>query len=163
MNNKLKISVLFVCMGNICRSPTAEGVFRNLVFKQNLSGSILTDSAGTHAYHVGEAPDGRAQATAMTRGIDLSDLRARSAVKNDFEIFDYILAMDNDNYQILKSISPVNQLDKLKLFLDFTSEYKDTEVPDPYYGGEQGFDYVFDLVESASEGLLNDIRSRYLE
>jgi len=163
MNNKLKISVLFVCMGNICRSPTAEGVFRNLVFKHNFSNSIITDSAGTHAYHVGEPPDGRAQSTAKTRGIDLSDIRARRATKEDFENFDYVLAMDNDNYQILKSICPSKQLSKLKLFLDFTSEYSDSEVPDPYYGGEQGFNYVFDLVESASDGLLKDIQKRYFK
>ncbi|MFV2060665.1 MAG: low molecular weight protein-tyrosine-phosphatase [Gammaproteobacteria bacterium] len=163
MNNNLKISVLFVCMGNICRSPTAEGVFRALVAKHKFADTILTDSAGTHAYHVGEPPDGRAQATALTRGIDLSDLRARRATKEDFNNFDYVLAMDNDNYQILKSICPSNQIDKLKLFLDYTSDYDDTEVPDPYYGGEQGFDYVFDLVESASTGLLKDIQNRFLK
>ncbi len=163
MKNKKVVNVLFVCMGNICRSPTAEGVFRDLVFKQNYSNSIFTDSAGTHAYHIGEPPDGRSQKTALSRGIDLSDLRARKAVKEDFDNFDYVLAMDNDNYQILKALCPSNYLDKLKLFLDFTSDYNDSEVPDPYYGGVQGFDYVFDLVESASNGLLDDIKSRYLQ
>ncbi len=161
MKNKKIVNVLFVCMGNICRSPTAEGVFRNLVFKQNYSDTILTDSAGTHAYHIGESPDRRAQTTALSRGIDLSDLRARKAIKEDFGNFDYILAMDNDNYQILKTLCPSNHIDKLKLFLDFTSDYDDSEVPDPYYGGPQGFDYVFDLVQSASNGLLDDIKSRY--
>ncbi len=160
ISNK-KIHVLFVCMGNICRSPTAEGVFRALVVKNNYSEFILTDSAGTHAYHVGEPPDGRSQSTAITRGIDLSDLRARRAVKEDFDKFDYVLAMDMDNFQILKSLCPSQHVDKLKLFLDFTTDYDDTEVPDPYYGGERGFEYVFDLVESASNGLLSDIKTRY--
>lgn len=150
-------------MGNICRSPTAEGVFRDLVSKQNYSDSILTDSAGTHAYHIGEPPDSRAQSTALSRGIDLGDLRARRAIKADFDDFDYVLAMDRDNYQILESLCPSKHQDKLKLFLDFTLDYSDTEVPDPYYGGEQGFNYVFDLVESASRGLLNDIKTRYFK
>ncbi len=160
INNK-KIHVLFVCMGNICRSPTAEGVFRALVAKHNFSDSILTDSAGTHAYHVGEPPDSRAQSTATARGIDLSDLQARRIVKEDFDKFDYVLAMDMDNFKILKSLCPSQHINKLKLFLDFSADYDDTEVPDPYYGGERGFEYVFDLVESASNGLLNDIKARY--
>ncbi|VAW91890.1 Low molecular weight protein tyrosine phosphatase [hydrothermal vent metagenome] len=162
INNK-KIQVLFVCMGNICRSPTAEGVFRELVNNSGYSEDIITDSAGTHAYHVGEQPDARAQATALTRGIDLSDLRARRAIKDDFDNFDYVLAMDMDNFQILKSICPSKHINKLKLFLDFTSEYDDTEVPDPYYGGDKGFEYVFDLVESASNGLLKNIKARYFK
>jgi len=159
--NSKKIKVLFVCMGNICRSPTAEGVFRDLVLKQGFSKTILTDSAGTHAYHIGEPPDGRAQTTALSRGIDLSDLTARKAIKSDFDNFDYVLAMDNDNYHILNSLCSDEHQDKLKLFLDFTTDFDDSEVPDPYYGGEKGFDYVFDLVESASKGLLDDIRKRY--
>lgn len=157
-----KVKVLFVCMGNICRSPTAEGVFRHLVKQQNLEHMIETDSAGTHAYHVGEPPDHRAQLTADGRGIDLSDLRARRATSSDFEEFDYVLAMDKDNYSILKSISPAGFESRLKLFLGFAPQLKTKEVPDPYYGGDKGFDAVFDMVEVASQGLLNDIKSKYL-
>ena len=159
--SKNKISILFVCMGNICRSPTAEGVFRHLVQQEGHAGWISTDSAGTHAYHIGEQPDRRAQQTARSRGIDLSDLRGRKAVKNDFEKFDYVLAMDDDNYQILESMCPSGFENKLSLFLDFSKEYSETQVPDPYYGGDQGFEHVFDLVESASRGLLEDITKHF--
>lgn len=155
------VNVLFVCMGNICRSPTAEGVFRHLVSQEGLSDTIRTDSAGTHAYHVGEPPDRRAQATALQRGIDLSDLRARRANAVDFEEFDYVLAMDQDNYSILESICPAGYEDRLSLFLEFAAEPSLKEVPDPYYGGDKGFDRVFDMVEQASDGLLQDIRQRY--
>ncbi len=162
MNKKIKkVSVIFVCMGNICRSPTAEGVFRHLVHQKGLTDWISTESAGTHAYHIGEQPDRRAQQTALSRGIDLSDLRGRKAIKSDFTEFDYVLAMDDDNYQILESICPVGLEDKLSLFLDFSDEYSETQVPDPYYGGDQGFEHVFDLVESASRGLLKDIKRRF--
>lgn len=161
MKKKEKVSVLFICMGNICRSPTAEGVFRHLVQKEGLDHWIQTDSAGTHSYHVGNEPDHRAQQTALSRGIDLSDLRARKAISDDFNQFDYLLAMDNDNYQILEQICPEGLESKLKLFLDFTNEFTETEVPDPYYGGDKGFEHVFDLVESASRGLLDDIKKRY--
>lgn len=159
--SKNKVNVLFVCMGNICRSPTAEGVFRHLLQQQGHDHWIITDSAGTHAYHIGEQPDHRAQQTALGRGIDLSDLRARKAVKNDFHEFDYVLAMDDDNYQLLENICPAGLEDKLGLFLDFSEEYSETQVPDPYYGGERGFEHVFDLVESASRGLLADILKRF--
>ena len=161
MNKSRNIKVLFICMGNICRSPTAEGVFRHLVEQEGHADWIITDSAGTHAYHIGEQPDRRAQQTALKRGIDLSDLRARKALAKDFHEFDYLLAMDNDNYAILESICPAGQEDKLKLFLDFSDDYSETEVPDPYYGGDQGFEHVFDLVESASRGLLEDIKKRF--
>ncbi len=159
--SKNKVNVLFVCMGNICRSPTAEGVFRHLLQKQGHDHWIITDSAGTHAYHIGEQPDHRAQQTALGRGIDLSDLRARKAVKNDFHEFDYVLAMDDDNYQLLENICPAGLEDKLGVFLDCSEEYSETQVPDPYYGGERGFEHVFDLVESASRGLLADILKRF--
>lgn len=159
--SKNKINVLFVCMGNICRSPTAEGVFRHLLQQKGHDHWIITDSAGTHAYHIGEQPDHRSQQTALGRGIDLSDLRARKAVKNDFHEFDYVLAMDDDNYQLLENICPAGLEDKLGLFLDFSEEYSETQVPDPYYGGERGFEHVFDLVESASRGLLADILKRF--
>jgi len=113
--SKNKISVVFVCMGNICRSPTAEGVFRHLVHQEGLDDWITTDSAGTHAYHIGEQPDHRAQQTARSRGIDLGDLRARKAIENDFHEFDYVLAMDDDNYQLLEQICPAGLGDKLSL------------------------------------------------
>lgn len=160
MKNKEKVSVLFVCMGNICRSPTAEGVFRNIIRQQGFDDWIFTDSAGTHAYHVGEQPDQRAQQTARSRGIDLSDLKARKAIPADFHEFDYILAMDNYNYELLLEICPDGLEEKLSLFLEFTKEYSETEVPDPYYGGEHGFEHVFDLVESASLGLLEHINKQ---
>ena len=156
-----QIKVLFVCLGNICRSPTAEGVFRHLVQQEGHSDWIKTDSAGTHAYHVGEQPDRRAQQTARTRGIDLSDLRGRQAVANDFHEFDYILAMDNENYQNLQSLCPAGHEDKLSLFLNFSKEYSESQVPDPYYGGDRGFEHVFDLVESASRGLLETIKKQH--
>ena len=158
--SKNKISILFVCMGNICRSPTAEGVFRHLVQQEGHDSWITTDSAGTHAYHIGEQPDHRSQQTALTRGIDLGDLRARKAVTKDFHEFDYVLAMDDDNYQLLENICPAGLENKLSLFLDFSDEYSESQVPDPYYGGDRGFEHVFDLVESASRGLLQDIIKR---
>ncbi|MCK4866092.1 MAG: low molecular weight phosphotyrosine protein phosphatase [Gammaproteobacteria bacterium] len=161
MKNNKQVSVLFVCLGNICRSPTAEGVFRHLVKQEGHDSWIATDSAGTHAYHIGEQPDRRAQQTARTRGVDLSDLRGRKAIKTDFEEFDYVLAMDDENYQILEAMCPTGLSDKLSLFLDFSKEYSETQVPDPYYGGDQGFEHVFDLVESASRGLLEDITKRF--
>ncbi|MFK5914903.1 MAG: low molecular weight protein-tyrosine-phosphatase [Woeseiaceae bacterium] len=160
--SKKNVSVVFVCLGNICRSPTAEGVFRHLVEQEGLDDWISTDSAGTHAYHVGNQPDLRAQQTAKSRGIDLSDLRGRQAVAQDFNDFDYVLAMDNENYQNLKEICPDGLEDKLSLFLDFSQDFLETQVPDPYYGGDKGFEHVFDLVESASRGLLEDIKLRYI-
>ena len=161
MTSKVNVAVLFVCMGNICRSPTAEGVFRNLVQEEGHDDWISTDSAGTHAYHIGNEPDHRTQQTARNRGIDLSDLRARKAIEKDFHEFDYVLAMDDDNFQILEDLCPEGIEGKLRLFLDFSKEYPETQVPDPYYGGDKGFEHVFDLVDSASRGLLNDIKKRY--
>ena len=156
------VNVLFVCMGNICRSPTAEGVFRHLVREAGLEDKIRTDSAGTHAYHVGEQPDHRAQATALNRGIDLSDLRARKVTPVDFEKFEYVLAMDSDNHYLLEQICPSDYEERLKMFLQFAPQVPETDVPDPYYGGTKGFEKVFDMVEQASQGLLQDIKSRYL-
>ncbi len=147
-------------MGNICRSPTAHGVFRELVRDEGLEERVEIDSAGTHAYHVGNPPDQRAQATARSRGIDLSDLRARQVSADDFRDYDYILAMDQDNYAILQSQCPRDERHRLHMFLDFAPEQGVREVPDPYYGGARGFDQVFDLVEAASRGLLADIRRR---
>ena len=155
------IRVLFVCLGNICRSPTAEGVFRQLIRTEGLSQRIKTDSAGTHAYHVGEPPDRRAQATAVRRGVDISDLRARKVSVVDFDQFHYVLAMDNENLQNLIAICPPRQRQRLHLFLDFAQQCNESEVPDPYHDGPQGFEQVFDLVEAASRGLLADIQQRY--
>jgi len=161
MNNQIK--VLFVCMGNICRSPTAHGVFEHLVMSENLSDRIYVDSAGTHAYHVGEDPDPRSQEVARQRGIKLDHLRARKAIAEDFEKFDYVLAMDQDNFYNLSTICPSKHREKLKLFLDFAPQLKPVrEVPDPYYGGPKGFDNVFDMVEQASIGLLDDIKDKFL-
>ena len=157
-----KVKVLFVCMGNICRSPTAHGVFRQLVEQEGLAGQIEIDSAGTHAYHVGESPDARAQSTAARRGIDISDLKARRAETADFEEYDYILAMDQDNYHGLSGIAPAGGHDKIYLFMDFARDARSREVPDPYYGGPDGFERVFDMVEDAAAGLLADIRRRHL-
>ena len=151
------VNVLFVCMGNICRSPAAEGVFTRLVEEQGLQDKIGIDSAGTHAYHTGEAPDSRAQKSALERGVDISSLRARKAIAKDFEKFDYVLAMDYDNLSHLESICPEGHEEKLVLFLEFASQSDVKEVPDPYYGGPLGFERVLDLVEDASRGLLDTI------
>lgn len=156
-----QVKVLFVCMGNICRSPTAEGVFTGLVEQAGLSDRIQTDSAGTHSYHVGSAPDSRAQATAQTRGFDLSALRARKFTADDFLDFDYVLAMDDDNYQNMQAIKPSNATAEFRLFLDYATEHKEREVPDPYYGGPSGFERVFDMVEDAAAGLLEHIKRKH--
>ena len=154
------VSVLFVCLGNICRSPTAEGVFRDLVEREGLSGQITIDSAGTHAYHVGEQPDRRAQAEAQRRGIDISSLRGRQARAQDFQTFDYVLAMDRSNHDNLMSICPLGAEDRLSMFLDFAPDLERREVPDPYYDG--GFNKVYDMIEQAAQGLLADIRAKHL-
>ncbi|WP_295454396.1 low molecular weight protein-tyrosine-phosphatase [uncultured Thiodictyon sp.] len=157
MNDNARVKVLFVCMGNICRSPTAHGVFRHLVREAGQEAVIQIDSAGTHAYHVGEPPDARATATARARGVDISDLRARRASSEDFLYYDYVLAMDQDNYHSLARICPPTMEPKLLLFMDFAPDLKCREVPDPYYGGARGFDQVFDLVEAAARGLLEHL------
>jgi len=154
------VKVLFVCMGNICRSPTAHGVFRDLVRKEGLDGQVEIDSAGTHAYHVGNPPDQRARQTAYARGLDLSDLRARQVTPDDFAVYDYILAMDEENLALLEAQCPAEYRERVRLFLDFAPDQGVSEVPDPYYGGEKGFEYVFDLVDAASRGLLADIKGR---
>jgi protein-tyrosine phosphatase len=150
-------------MGNICRSPTAHGVFRKLVEDAGLIDHIEIDSAGTHAYHEGEPPDWRAQEAALRRGIEMHDLRARRARSEDFEYFDYILAMDQDNYHSLSSICPEGRgLERrLMLLMDFAPQMRVREVPDPYYGASSGFETVYDMVEAAASGLLEDIRRRH--
>ena len=151
--------VLFVCLGNICRSPTAEGVFRAQVAAAGLSEVIGIDSAGTAAWHIGKAPDQRAQAAATRRGYDLTALRGRQVAIADFGEFDYILAMDRSNLADLLAQCPAEQRHKVRLFLSFSSQWQDHEVPDPYYGGADGFDQVLDMVEDAAHGLLSDIRA----
>ena len=155
------IKVVFVCLGNICRSPTAEGVFRALVEGQGLGDRIAVDSAGTGAWHVGEAPDPRAQEAARRRGVELSAMRARKATKEDFGTFDYVLAMDRDNLAALKKLCPPGQEHRLGLLLDYAPEARTRDVPDPYYGGGQGFEHVLDLIEAASAGLLAHIRKTH--
>ena len=152
-----QIKVLFVCMGNICRSPTAEGVFNKVITDKGTTKNFQVDSAGTHAYHVGEPSDSRAQQTAKRRGVDLSKIRARKVEHSDFEYFDHVLAMDADNYHMLLAASPDEYHHKIALFLDYAPERSENDVPDPYYGGANGFEHVFDLVEDASEGFYKTI------
>jgi protein-tyrosine phosphatase len=156
--NEEKVSVLFVCMGNICRSPTAEGVFRKIVDDAAMESRILVDSAGTHAYHVNEPPDRRARAAAERRGFRLDNIRARRVTAEDFARFDYILAMDEDNLLLLQESAPDRYRDKIRLFLEFAGFLRELEVPDPYYGGAAGFERVLDLVEEASRALLDTLR-----
>jgi len=154
----MSIKVCFVCMGNICRSPTAQGVFETLVKESQMSSRISIDSAGTHAYHIGEPPDHRAQEAAKRRGIDLSRQRARKIVVEDFEVFDYIVVMDGDNKNALLAFCPEEHLHKITLFMTHSASYEYDYVPDPYYGGISGFEVVLDMVESASVGLLEKIK-----
>ena len=151
-------SVLFVCLGNICRSPTAEGVFRHLAREAGLEGRIRIDSAGTGGYHVGAPPDARAMAAAQSRGYDLAAIRARKVAPEDFEQFDLILAMDEDNLVHLRGIAPQSSRARLGLLLDYAPGRPEREVPDPYYGGRNGFDQVLDLVNEACAGLLDELR-----
>ncbi|MEH6825180.1 MAG: low molecular weight protein-tyrosine-phosphatase [Motiliproteus sp.] len=152
--------MLFVCLGNICRSPTAQGVLLKQVRERRLESRITVDSAGTAAFHIGAAPDHRSIRVAAGRGYDLSPLRARRVRAEDFHRYDYILAMDSENLSSLQSIAPAESRAQLRLFLDFSSQHKFTEVPDPYYGGARGFDLVLDLIEDASRGFLDQLRSR---
>ena len=152
--------VLFVCLGNICRSPTADGIFREIIKREKLEQKIIVDSAGTGDWHIGKAPDSRTVAAAKKRGYDLSLLRARQVITADFDEFDYVLAMDNSNLRDLHSLRPTHFAGHLGLFLDFGSRKTHREVPDPYYGGHDGFELVLDLVEEAAEGLLTHIRQR---
>lgn len=151
------IRVLFVCLGNICRSPTAEGVFRSIVQARGLEHVISIDSAGTGDWHIGKCADTRATEAALKRGYDLSALRARQAEAEDFNNFDYVLAMDEDNLDNLRALAPADFAGHLGLFLEFATASSHREVPDPYYGEGQGFELVLDLIEDASEGLLNHI------
>lgn len=154
MKALVKTKILFVCMGNICRSPTAEGVTRTLADRAGLAGYFEFDSAGTHGYHIGNPPDARTRKAAAERGYDLSALKARQVNSYDFTRFDRILAMDRSNLELLRQACPESLRGKLGLFLDFADERDEDEVPDPYYGGAEGFQLVLDLIESAANGLL---------
>lgn len=150
--------ILFVCMGNICRSPIAEAVTRTLAQRQGLAAMLEVDSAGTHGhYHAGETPDARARRVAEKRGYDLSRLRARLVVEADFDRFDRILAMDEDNLAVLQRLRPEDSHARLGLFLECAGELGRSEIPDPYYGPEAGFERVVDLCELAAKGLLADL------
>ena len=156
------VRVLFVCLGNICRSPTAHAVFVHKVAQRNLQYDIEVDSAGTAAYHINKAPDARSQREGKKKGYDLGQLRARQVCARDFYDFDYILAMDNANLNNLRQDCPKEHLSKLGMFLDY-GDSVEKEVPDPYYGGEESFQHVLDLIEDAADGLLEEIiRQRQL-
>ena len=149
--------ILFICMGNICRSPTAEGVVRTLATRAGIASELEVDSAGTHGAHEGEPPDQRARKVAADRGYDLSGLRARRVKAQDFSRFDHILAMDRQNLAALRRICPPEHISKLGLFLDYANGLAADEVPDPYYGGVEGFENVLDMCERAALGLLDAI------
>ena len=155
-----RVRVLFVCLGNICRSPTAQGVFEQLLDEQGWQTRVEVDSAGTHAYHAGQPPDERAQAAALIRGIDLSGQRARKIRREDFHSFNYVLAMDSENLRDLRAMVPQEHSGHLGCLLDFVeSERKD--VPDPYYGGVQGFDVVLDILNEGSRAFLDYLVTRH--
>lgn len=148
-----------VCMGNICRSPMAEGVLRRAVHEAGLEHQIEIDSAGTHAYHVGDTPDMRAQEAVRRRGADISKLRGRKVADSDFDAFDYILVMDGDNYSKLIERAPVHHHDKIRRLLSFSRKYPNLDVMDPYYGGPQGFEENLDMIEDAVQGLIKEINA----
>ena len=152
--------VLMICMGNICRSPTAEGVLRHKLRQAGLAELVVVDSAGTHDYHVGAPPDHRAVQHAGRRGYDLTSLRARQVSRADFERFDLILAMDWDNLSLLEADCPPQHRHKLRRLTEFAARHDTPVVPDPYYGGAQGFERVLDLVEDACDGVIAHLRSR---
>lgn len=156
------IRVLFVCLGNICRSPTAEGVFRDLVSREGLSDKIETDSCGTSGWHKNDPPDSRAQEEARHRGIKIDDLKSRKTLDSDFSDFDFIIAMDHNNFDTLHVKCPKMYTSKIHMFLSFAPEIGIAEVPDPYYGGPDGFSDVFDMIDTASRGLLQHIRDTRL-
>lgn len=151
------MKVLFVCLGNICRSPSAEGVFRRALEQAGMADEIELDSCGVGDWHVGKAPDSRSQQAALRRGVDISGLRARQLRAQDFTEFDYVLAMDQDNLRAMRELKPANSKAQLGLFLDFAGT-PGAEVPDPYYGGEEGFENVLNMIEAASEGLIQHLK-----
>jgi len=160
MSDIKPVRVLFVCMGNICRSPTAHGVFQALVEAEGLGSSIFVDSAGTHGYHTGSPPDQRSQATALAHGVDLSGLRARRFESTDYREFDYLLAMDRGNLADMLAIRSGAGGASPELMLAYSTRFREREIPDPYYGND-GFELVFEMIEDASRGLLQQIRERH--
>ena len=154
------MKILFVCLGNICRSPTAEAVFKAIAAREAPDLAIEVDSAGTAGYHIGEPPDARTREAASRRGYDMSPLRARIVEPRDFEVFDLILALDRENLSVIHHRAPAHARDRVRLFLEFAPDATVTEVPDPYYGGPNGFEEVLDLVEAATQGLLQHLRQR---
>lgn len=158
-----EVRVLFVCLGNICRSPTAEAVFRHQVRAAGLEQRVHIDSAGTSDYHEGYPPDDRARVAAGRRGYDMEGLRARQVSAKDFHEFHYLLAMDRTNLSDLRRLAPQEHAHKARLFMDFSEAYRGHAVPDPYYGGAQGFERVLDMLEDAARGLLAEIRERVPE
>jgi len=152
------MNVLFICMGNICRSPMAEGVFRREIARAGLLDKVNIDSAGTHSYHIGSKPDQRAQNAANKRGVNISGLRGRQVADVDFENFDYILAMDTANLNNLKRRAPARLHGKLRLLLSYSRKYPNLDVPDPYYGGISGFEENLDMIEDAVQGLIKEIQ-----
>lgn len=156
----MNFRVLLVCMGNICRSPTAEAVLRHYIRHYRLGDKVEVDSAGTHGYHVGEAPDARTQRAALARGYDLSQLRARKVARQDLDYFDLILAMDRTNLDNLQRMASPEQQGKIRLFMDYAKNFEDDEVPDPYYGLGYGFDLVLDMVEDAALGIVDELAGK---
>lgn len=156
---KAKVRVLFVCLGNICRSPMAEGVFAKVAGEEGLGDIVEIDSAGTSSWHIDEPPDGRAQEAAREIGVDISELRGRQVRARDFDDFDFLIAMDESNLAKLRAAAPAACHDRIQLFLDFAADTGRADVPDPYYGGADGFRYVLDLIERASRGLARHIAS----
>jgi protein-tyrosine phosphatase len=157
---KEKTSVMFVCMGNICRSPTAHAVMQYQIDEQGLSNQFIIESSGTHAYHVGEPADRRAQQTAAKHGVDMSDLRAQKISVNDYDNFDWILVMDHENLELVEYYAPSGSTAQCRLLMDFAEGYEDQKiVPDPYYGGSEGFENVYSMVDQACAGFLRSLES----
>lgn len=155
------VRVLFICLGNICRSPLAQGVFEEVVRREGFEDEVFVDSAGTGSWHIGHSPDQRAQRSASSRGLDITGQRARRVTPEDCKRFDYILTMDEANYEAVAALCRGSSVE-VRPFLDYAPDRAETEVPDPFYGGSESFEHVLDLVEEASEGLLEEIKKKRL-